>query len=228
MIENNLNVTIIVPTYKPDKDLLNKVLESIKNQKYTGDVEIIKIDNKWGLAKTINYGISISKHPIIVSVHQDCIPASHNWLSDLIRPLEDQNVVACVSDVIDIETNKIYTPLLDEKGCAYRKSSLKQIGCFDEKTFLNSGEDMDLYMKLKKIGKIMYPHSIVNHHHPGYLSASGYKKLQNANTNGCLLRVHGVRFPGWWKGIILANIFNLKYFYWFWRGFILGRQDFKR
>jgi GT2 family glycosyltransferase len=222
------DVSIIMPLWKSNKDLLNKISKAIDDQDYDGDIEIIKIDNGWGLAKSINYGISISKHSIIVSLHQDAIPTSNTWLSSLIKPFEDPSVVASVSDVIDMETNKVYTPLMDEKGCAYRKDSLNSVGCFDEKIFLNSGEDMDLYIKLKKIGKIVYPHSTVSHDHPGYLSASGYKKRQNANTNGCLLRVHGTSFPGWWKGIILANIFNPSYWYWFWRGFILKKEDFKR
>lgn len=222
------NVSIIIPIYKPDRSMLDHIISSIKDQNFSGDIEIIEVEKEWGLAKQLNYGIQLSKYSIVVSVHQDCIPVSNNWLSSLIKPLENPNVVACTSDVKDIETNKLYTPKLDEKGCAYRKSALEKVGYFNETIFLNSGEDMDLYMKLKKIGIIEYPHSIVEHYHPGYLSAKGYKKLQNANTNGCLFRVYGLTLPGWWKGCILANIFNWNYFYWYWRGFLLKKQDFKR
>ena len=87
---------------------------------------------------------------------------------------------------------------------------------------------MDIYLKLLKIGRISYPKCIINHHHIGYLKAKGYKKLQNANTYGCLFRIYGVILPGWWKAVILANPLNIKYSYWFWRGFIMRKQDFKR
>jgi hypothetical protein len=137
-------------------------------------------------------------------------------------------VVACTSDVKDYESGKTYTPLLDEKGCAFIKKILVDVGYFDEKTFLNSGEDMDMYLKLKKNWIIEYPHSIVEHYHPGYLGAVGYKKLQNANTNGTLFRIYGLSFPGWWKSLIMANIFNWSYCYWYWRGFFKKKQDFKR
>lgn len=46
------------------------------------------------------------------------------------------------------------TPLLDEKGCAYRKSALEEVGYFDEKNYLTAGEDFDLAKKLLEIGKI--------------------------------------------------------------------------
>jgi len=224
----NSNVTIVIPVYKPDKDLLKKVENAIKNQDYKGKIEVIKVDEGFGLAKSMNYGIKKAKYDIIITLHQDCIPISNNWLSTLVRPLEDPEVVACTSDVFDFENKKKYTPILDEKGCAYKKNILEKVGYFDEVTFLNSGEDRDMYMKLKKVGKIACPHSIVEHHHLGYLKAKGYKRLQNANTWGCLFRVYGIFLPDWWKPIIKANVFNPKYFYWFWRGFFKGKQDFKR
>lgn len=217
-----------MPVYKPDEIIFKKVIDALKQQKFNGKVEVIKVDKGWGLAKSMNYGIKKARYDAIVTLHQDCIPSTSNWLENLTKPLEENENVATCSSVYDVEIKKTYTPALDEKGCAFKKSALKKVGYFDESTFLNSGEDMDMYLKLKKIGKIAYPSAIVEHNHPGYLKASGYKRLQNANTWGCLFRIYGFSLPGWWKGIIKANIFNYDYFYWFWRGFLLEKQDWKK
>ena len=223
-----MNVTIVMPIHNPDRALLARIRKQVKAQKFPGKIELIEVEKGWGLAKTMNYGLRKAKYPIAVTLHQDCIPISDSWLSGLVKPLKNPHIVACCSDVIDFESGKRYTPLLDEKGCVYKKSALERVGFFDEKTFLNSGEDMDMYMKLSKIGRIAHPHSIVEHHHPGYLTARGYKRLQNANTWGCLFRVYGFSLPGWWKPLIKANVFNPHYLYWFWRGFFKRKQDFKR
>lgn len=223
-----MNVSIIIPIYKPNRTLLSKVIEKVKAQSFSGKLELITIDKGFGLAKSINYGIKKAKYDIIVTLHQDCLPSSKDWLKKLVEPLKSSGYVASCSSVKDIEHNQIYTPLLDEKGCAYKKKALKYIGYFDEKTFLNSGEDMDIYLKLRKIGKIAHPKTIVEHHHLGYLNAQGYKRLQNANTWGCLFRIYGFSLPGWWKAFLKANPFNFGYFYWFWKGFLNRKQDFKK
>jgi len=223
-----MDVSIILPVYNPDEKILKKVLDSVNKQKFNGRKEVIFTSDGIGLADNMNRGIKKANNNLVVTLHQDCVPSSEAWLKTLVEPFKENDVVASCSTVYDVESGNTYTPLLDEKGCAYRKDVLLGLGLFDNETFLNSGEDYDMYMKLKKIGKIMYPDCVVNHDHPGYLSAAGYKKPQNANSWGCLLRRYGTTIPGWWKALLRANIFNWTYFYWFWRGFINKKQDFKR
>ena len=222
------NVSIIMPMHNPNEVLLKYIHDMLDQQNYDGEVEILEIEEGLGLAASMNYGIRQAKYDTIVTLHQDCIPTSNEWLHELVEPLKDPMTVATCSDVFDLELKKVYTPGLNGKGCAYKKKALIEVGLYDEKTFLNSGEDVDMHEKLKKIGNIGYPHCIIDHDHPGYLKASGYKKLQNANSWGCLIRRYGTSLKGWWKPVVLANIFNFKYCYWFYRGLILGRQDFKR
>ena len=224
------DVSIIMPIYKPDKERLKEIDAAIKAQEFDGDIEVIKVDECAGLAAQMNIGIKKAKYDIVVTLHQDCVPIGEKWLDMLVKPLERTDVVACTSDVLDVETGTSYTPLLDEKGCAYKRKALEKAGYFDEKTFANSGEDMDLYLKLKKLGNIAYPHSVVQHFHPGYLNPKGEKSIQNANTLGALFRVHGFRLPGWWKGLLKATIFffQIEYSYWFWRGFFKKRQDWRK
>jgi|APSaa5957512622_1039677.scaffolds.fasta_scaffold39193_3 GT2 family glycosyltransferase len=223
-----MDVSIIIPTYHPDKELLSLIEDKIKNQKTQRNIEIIKINGNKGLANALNKGIKKSKNELIVSIHQDCIPVKTNWLETLLNPLKNEKTVASVSNVYDVENKKSYTPRLDEKGCAYKKSALKKVNYFDERTFLNSGEDMDMYLKLKKIGKIAYPHCIIEHYHPGYLKKkSAYKIYQNANTWGCLFRIYGFKVPGIYKAIIQTTI-NPKYLYWFVKGYLNRKQDYKK
>lgn len=223
-----MNISIVLPEHNPEKELLNKVIKAVKNQKYNGKKEIIEVNLGLGLAASLNYGIKKAKYDIIVSLHQDCIPFGKDWLKKLVEPLKNTNIIATCSDVYDVENKKRYTPFLDEKGCAYKKIALEKVGYFDDKTFLNSGEDFDMYMKLKKIGRIVHPHTLVLHNHKGYLlKKSEHKKKQNANTYGCLFRIYGFSIPQLWKALALANIFNISYFYWFWRGFLKGKQDYK-
>lgn len=219
------NVSIIIPIFYADNELLEKVEVSLNSQIFKGNIEIIKVDKGFGLAKSVNCGIEKSRYDIIVTVHQDCVPIGNEWLTNLVYPLSNLNVVASCSDVFDIENKEAYIPLLDGKGCAYKKDALKVVGYFDEETFLNSGEDMDMYLKLKKIGMIAHPHSIIEHHHKGYLKPNKEKKMQNANSYGCLVRIYGFSMPKWYKGLI-KSVIDWDYCYWFWRGFIKKKQDY--
>lgn len=224
-----MNVSIIIPVYNPDGRLLKKILTIVKKQRFDGNIELICVEKGLGLAASLNYGIKKSKYPVIISLHQDCLPVSENWLSSLIIPLKKKKFVASCSDVYDVETGIRYTPLLDEKGCAYKKEALKRASFFDETHFLNSGEDMDMYLKLGRIGKIFYPHCIVEHYHQGYLKKKTARKiLQNANTSGCLFRKWGFKLPGWWKSILMANPLNPMYCWYYWKGFVKKKQDFGR
>lgn len=223
-----MNVSIIIPIYRPEKKLLSLIEKKIKNQATKRDIEILKIPGDNGLANALNRGIKKSKNDLVVTIHQDCIPVKNDWLETLLTPLTDAGIVASVSNVYDVENKKSYTPALDEKGCAYKKSALKKVNYFDEKTFLNSGEDMDMYLKLKKIGKIAYPNCIIEHHHQGYLNKkSKYKIYQNANTWGCLFRIYRFKVPGMIKAVA-HSLINPKYLYWFIKGYIKRKQDFKK
>ena len=174
-----MNVSIIIPTYKPNPDLLNQIKKSIKNQDFKGKIEVLFQKNR-GLAENINNGIKKSKYGIIITLHQDCVPVGNRWIENLIEPLNKENCVASVSDVelpvelwktfdntakiLSVKEQKIITPLLDEKGCAYKKSALKRVRLFEENKFRTAGEDFDIYIKLSKVGKIAYPHTKVMHY----------------------------------------------------------------
>jgi GT2 family glycosyltransferase len=264
-----MNVSIVIPLYKPDVHLINEIDLALKRQIYRGKTQIIKINEGLGLADSINRGIKKAKYPIIVTLHQDCVPSSRNWLNNLISPFSKKEVVAAVSKVylpqniwnkfdfvsktLSSKEQKVITPLLDEKGCAYRKSALISAGLFDGKRFRTAGEDFDMYLKLKKIGEIEYPDAKVIHHHYYTWKKRLKKELQLANGFGSLVRIYGREMIRWNVGLVksipliglpvfifsvdfkrlkskfllvipLLLLVHIIYVYGFWKGFINGKQ----
>ncbi len=216
-----MDVSIIIPLYKPDEKILKELILSLNHQKFIGKKEIIMIDSGKGLSAQLNDGTARARYPLIVSLQQDCIPHGKNWLSELTKPFKNKKVVASVSRVVLPESIwnslSIFTqalmirekgtiqPALDEKGCAYRKEILQNISGFDEETFRTAGEDLDMYLRISKKGTITYPRCEIIHYHPTSFFKRLSKTKQYANGNAANLCKHGVSFPGSWK-IILRGL----------------------
>ena len=222
-----------------------------------------------GLADSLNYGIKNAKTKVVISLHQDCVPSSNDWLKNLVEPLKNKNVVASVSKVelpreywkkfhylakiFSIKEQKIITPLMDEKGCAYKKEAIEKVGFFDGKTFRTAGEDFDMYLKLKKIGKIVYPNAKIIHYHKHTFKNRLKKEAQLAEASGVLVKKYKTEIKDWYKRILISIPFigwiflilkfpyirmpfggilwvifsllvNFIYFFNFWKGFLTGRQ----
>jgi cellulose synthase/poly-beta-1,6-N-acetylglucosamine synthase-like glycosyltransferase len=149
------NKEIILVVDNPEKNI-NELSEKMNNK-----IKIIKNPKNLGLAGSLNKGIKNSKGEIIVTLLEDCVPKDSKWLSSLVGKFKDPSVVAVASKVKnDIKLFKkfdpivkdmaqdgveIYSPRLDEKGCAYMKKALKKIGFFDSVHFKTAGEDWDTY-----------------------------------------------------------------------------------
>ena len=263
-----LPVSIVVIAHSPN-ETTKKALEVLKKQKYRGRKEMMVISENKGLAENMNIGIKKAKYNLVVTLHGDCIPEDDRWLEKLVKPFENKEVVATVSDVylppnlwskfdifaraLTLNEKNTIRPLLDEKGCAYRKKILEEIGLFNYKDFRTAGEDFDMYIKLKKKGQIAYPGCKIIHIHPTSFKKRLRKNYQNANGFGALVRIHGKQMPKWYLGILRASpvlgmvpfifsypfrkgallfpvyllaspIFHLSYFYGFWKGFFEGKQ----
>ena len=223
-----------------------------------------------GYAASMNLAIKKAKSPIIVSLHQDCLPSSNSWLRNLIQPLNDNETVTTVSKVhlpfsfwnnfdpiakiLSVKEQKIITPAMDIKGCAYKKSVLIKVGLLDEKHYRTAGEDMDLYLKLSNAGKIVYPNAKVIHYHNHTWKNRFKKELQLSNAYGALCRLHSKelnkKYLGFAKAIPILGfplflyyinikklgfslsllavpvyfLVNLIYSYGFWKGFLRGKQ----
>lgn len=216
-------VSIIMPLHNPDLSILNIIESSLNEQHYAGKIEIIKADKNWGLADSINYGIKKAKNKIIIILHQDCIPSSKDWLENLVKPLSDKNVVCSVSKVelpydywksfnffakiMSIKEQKVITPLMDEKGCAFRKKDLIKVGLFDNKTFRTAGEDFDMAIKLSKFGKFAYPESKVLHYHKHTFFNRLHKEYQLSNAFGVIVRLYKNKIPKRYVGFFKSTPF---------------------
>jgi len=215
-----MDVSIIVPAYNPDKEILEKLMRAVKSQRYSGKKELLIIDEKKGFSEQMNIGIRRSKNKIVVMLPQDCIPLGKEWLTELCKPFKDKEVVASVSKVefpqklwdslsylakgIMIKEKGIITSSLDGKGGAYRKSIMKKIGLFDEKKFRTAGEDYDTFIKIRKLGKIAYPQTRVIHIHPTTFKNRLKKQYQYANGYGALVKIYGANMVRWYVGILKA------------------------
>jgi len=209
-----MNITIIIPSRgkKDNSSLIKKLKKTTKHK-----LKFIVIPGK-GIAEAYNQGIKMAKESdIIITFHEDCYPATKNFISKLIKPLEKENVVATTAKVVDYYSKKEYTPLLDGKATAYKRKALEKAGLFDEKTFKTAGEDYDIYMKLKKIGDIEYPDCKIIHKHKNHKNKTKTKQI--ASANGVLFRKYFFKKKDWYKSMVCANPFNYDYFIEYWKGF---------
>lgn len=265
----DFQVELIIVDKKTDdveKEMINKFAKKYKNIK----TNIIKVNENLSFAGSMNAGLRKSYYDILVIIQQDCIPIGFTWLSNLVEPLKNKGVVATASKVtypdklwnslsffaksIMLHEKGTITPELDEKACGYKKEAIESVGLFNETDFRTAGEDYDMYVKLKEIGKIGYPNAEVYHYHPANLSSRIKKTRQWANGFGTLFNKYGTRMPGWYKGflkatpiigiffflisfpfskglrffpayILLTPTLHIYYGLGFWSGFLRGRQE---
>tara|TARA_Y100000310_G_scaffold341858_2_gene442511 strand:- start:9519 stop:10355 length:837 start_codon:yes stop_codon:yes gene_type:complete len=218
MVEKGkIRVSIVIPVYKPNEKIFEKVKAMIKKQ--TVKSEIIEMWNN-PEAVSLNKGIKKAKGEIVVTLAQDCVPHGNRWLEKLIKPLEDEKVSVSVSDLnlpkefwkneysfltrmLSISELGVRRPMMDARACAYRKKDLIELGLFNEdpKTV---AIDADLYMKLIKKGKVVHPGSIVDHLH--HLSDERKIKMiyNYAEANGKLVKLYGTRISFFWSRFIRA------------------------
>jgi len=221
-------VSIIIPKYKPKKEIFSKLKKYL--QENAKGIEIIELEGIKGLANTYNEGIEKAKGDIVITIHQDCIPLEKNSIQKLIQPFENKEIIMSYSWILDDETKRKYFPLPpDGKFVAYRKKALEKVGMFDEKNFFTGGEDVDIWLKLKKIGKIAKVNTGIIHIHPGYLGNKTLeKRKQNGNINGALFRIWGIKNPKWFKALIMCLIHPASYGKYFVKAFFSGKQEYRR
>lgn len=188
------------------------------------------IDGKFGLANAYNQGIKKARGDIIVTIHSDCLPLEKEAITKLINPFKKPEVVLTYAWVVEEDVKKEYYPNPpDGKLNAFRKDALLKVGLFDEKTFFTGGEDVDIWLKLKKIGKILKVNTGVLHSHPNYRGNKTIeKRKQNGSINGCLFKIYGIKNPKWLKAIVMCIIYPKTYGRYFIKAFMTKKQDYRR
>ncbi|VVB83555.1 Glycosyl transferase family 2 [uncultured archaeon] len=205
-------VSIIIPLYKPEREVFEKLKEMLKKQ--TINAEIIE---SWNLpeVESMNAGIKKSKGEIIVILEQDCVPEKEIWLEKLIKPLEDKNIAATGSYLLLSEerwkkyslllrlliikereredpTMNMRAPPTDIRACAYRKKDLIEVGMINEA--VKFAPDADLSIKLRKRGRIVNAGVGVFHlHNQKNVSYTLKRLFSYSEGNGKMVRMHKTR-----------------------------------
>jgi len=212
------SVSVVIPAYKPEEETLERLRDILKKQ--TVSVEIVE---KWNNpeAVSINLGIKESKGEIIVILAQDCVPSGKNYIEKLIKPLEDLNVSASVSDLLLPESEwkkrpflaRLFTindlnlrkPDMNLTSCAYRKKDIEKIGYIREDV---SAGDVDFAEKIMKIGKIERGNAIIYHLHPHNNYKKTMKTFYNySRFNGISVKERGLDEWAFTQKIIRATPF---------------------
>lgn len=233
-------VTIITSTYSSSDEIIQKMVRAVKQQTYKGKIrhiiindnpdrklsiagaEVINHAQSIGLASLLNKGFRMSKSEIIVSLMDDCVPSSKDWLATLLKPLEKEDVGATTSDVelpkpfwekfsyyskaLTEKEQRVIVPGLDEKGCAYKKSVLQELGYLNDRDFKNGGEDTDLTVRM--IGKynIVHTRAKVYHYHHFTFNSRLKKEVQYARLSGLVSRKHFFKLPWNFKTHIAVKV----------------------
>jgi peptidoglycan/xylan/chitin deacetylase (PgdA/CDA1 family)/GT2 family glycosyltransferase len=186
-VTNKPFVTVVIPAYNEELSI-GECLKSLKNQDYSGQYEIVVIDNassdatasvarefsakviyegKRGYNFAIKRGFDDADGDIIACTDADSI-VPRNWLSKLVKHFEVPDVVGC-GGVFRFADGPLWLRLVGEFGrCNYhiaganmavRSSAYKQIGGFSPE--VNQGADVDLDRRLRKIGTVVIDRKIV-------------------------------------------------------------------
>ncbi len=205
-------ISVIVPVFNSEKTI-SRCIESLLGQKTNKELEITVVDdastdstveklqkfskkivylknekNK-GPAFSRNLGAKKSKGDIVCFIDSDCV-AEKNWLEEMVKPFEDEAVVAVqgayktrqkelIARFVQEEIEQRYEKMRKAKNldwvgsysAAYRKKVFLGLGGFDESFPIASGEDPDLSFRIAKKGhKIAFNEkAIVYHTHPDTL-----------------------------------------------------------
>jgi glycosyltransferase involved in cell wall biosynthesis len=146
-----MKCSIIIRTYN-EEQYLGKVLDTIQNQSFTGEVEVIIVDSgstdntlriienfeckivhirkeDFSFGRSLNYGCDAATGDLLVFISAHCIPTDKFWLAELVRPFNNKNIVLSYGCQIGIETSKFSEKQLLKKYFPF-VDSIPQEGFF--------------------------------------------------------------------------------------------------
>jgi len=171
------------------------------------DIKVLRHERRKGRAVAMNTGIEVASGSIIAFTNADCVPEK-SWLMKLIAgytndrvagvggltttPAEGDIYLEFMRRLSYMQYNgpeNTYSPL-SSSNISYRKSILQEVGGFDTDLQF-SGEDQDIWLKVKQLGyDVLYTQKAkVYHYHHAFKLGSYAKWWQ----------VRGENFPLWLK-----------------------------
>ena len=202
---------IIVDNHSTD-DSLSKIKKFSLNNKSL-NVKIVNKSLNTGISNSYNMGVKASKSNHVILMQADGVLPSKKEISLIMRPaLEENNISASTSFIL--MPNKVwnkynfwekcmFAPALNKDQRSFtgkfnfiNKKLFLKAGGFDEKNFNASigGEDVDLTIRLKKVGKVVETSARVIHLHylgENYSMASWARNRKLlARSYGKIIRMH--------------------------------------
>lgn len=124
-----------------------------------------------------NTGLQASKGEIIIYIDSDCIP-DVNWLTEMIKPIHNENEYIVAGRVINSDTNSLHSVEFDKNldkkylgeaptmNLAMHRKVIEDVGFFD--THFQCGEDVDyLWRAIQKGYKIRLAQNAIVYHDLG-------------------------------------------------------------
>lgn len=265
-----LLVESIIPTYwGTDKKILKRCMKQLKKQSYKNHKITIANGNE-GLAHAFNEAIKKSKADIVFLWLSDTYPETNDFIKIMVKELikdkaevvtpetsTDKNLWESFDLPTQIltekETRKIISDL-HEKGTGYIRETFYKYGFFDEETFWNAGEIIDLsYRWMKRKVRIKKVPLNVVHYHPETFMSRLRKEKQLGTSRGALYRknfvchrsllkavfpyaiLRGIITPTEFKSFRIRFLYapyinflaNIQYMKGFWKAFLTGKQNAK-
>lgn len=215
---------VIILDNQSQDDSFKKVKEFSKKSPFK--IILIKRKEDRGVGASYNNGANVAKSPLIIFMHSDSELPTKNELNKLVYPLLSKNpAIASYSTIILPEriwnTYNFWEKCLFSRAVGKKSPGLNgKFDCFNKKMFLKiggfnvtywnkdaGGEDADLHMKLKSIGRVVLSEAKVVHLH--YLGKNFSlidwikTKKQLARTYGRLIRIKGTELP--MQAIVFAS-----------------------
>lgn len=153
---------------RPNDDL-SKCLDSLKQQTYS-PMEIVVHREIGSFSKLRNKIIDKASGEIIAFTDSDCVVEKH-WLEEINNAFQNKSVIGCYGKVcyeLGGKTPTISTRLVSNSegalltsNAAFSSKIIKKVR-FDEE--INYLEDIILFKKMQKIGKVIYSPSLIVFH----------------------------------------------------------------
>ncbi|PIR80261.1 MAG: hypothetical protein COU25_00995, partial [Candidatus Levybacteria bacterium CG10_big_fil_rev_8_21_14_0_10_35_13] len=221
-------ISVVIAAYNEEKNL-PKCLDSITNQNFPKEnYEIIVVDNnskdktaeiarsfgatvireeKQGNTFAVKKGMDSAGGKIIAMADADTI-VEKNWLLDIAKVFEDENIVGFTgmgeiksgNKFLDIFEKLFYEyflklhflvgkPHITGFNLAVRKSAYEKIGGLDERFTMSP--DIDLGLRLSRVGKVVFDKNIV--------AQTSFRRWQETPIDAFITYAKGYLWTVWFR-----------------------------
>lgn len=204
---------IVIDNHSTDRSIA--LVEKLAGRKTTYPIRIIRREKNYGIIPSYIRGVKEAKTDYVITMHSDSVLPGSGEIRLLMEPFNNSAVVASyprvmlpqsVWDGYDFWQKFLFasavgkdSPGLNGKFDCFKKSSFLRVAKVWQQRFQNTnesgGEDWDLHVRLKKVGKVIASRARVYHLHyisePFDVRQVLIKRRHLARSYGKLLRLHG-------------------------------------